>query len=116
MSALVATEEFTLTPVPTKRDRKLSAQQQLARRLQDHRAQVLGTDVAPDNIYTVARVNADLEAIVGYHDDAVLAAHALFLDDPRAQGLDPPCPLWAFARDFGKFVSASQRQRAGGTT
>lgn len=100
--------ELTLEPVKQVRDRKPSAQEQLAKRLEDQRIQVLG-NVVPDE-HPVKRLNPMLQPLLKFDPDVVAEAHRLYLDDTYALDLDPPCPLPFFVSQVSRWISKATRE------
>jgi hypothetical protein len=98
-----------LEPVPAKKTRKPSPQEQIARRLEGQRAQSLGPAALPDT-YGVSRLNQMLEPLTQVAPEVLDRAHGLYLDDEYPGTRDPPWPLALFVSQWGRWVSMAARE------
>lgn len=92
--------------------RRLSAQEVIAGAFEERRRHYLGDLWRPDQAYSAKAVNGMLKDFVKAKipPDVAEDLTAAFFADEHKRELDPPCPLWAFGKDFEKYRSRVMRE------
>jgi len=95
-----------------RKERKKSEQETIYGLMQSARAEVLGPEALPDQVWSIKRINKELQPLLRVNRQLLGAAYHLFLADDRKRSLDPPCATWAFIRDWSGYVSRAQKEQA----
>lgn len=64
----------------------------------------------PDNNWSSARINKQLQWIGEWEEPVLTLAYDLFLADERKKTLSPPCPMWAFANDYATYLDRARKE------
>jgi hypothetical protein len=94
-------------PARPRKPRKPSAQESFFAWASERR---LGEIGLPDQGWGHGRINKEFSFVKELDGETLTRAFDLFLDDTHKQGLSPPCPMWAFARDWARYVDLARRE------
>lgn len=107
-------ESFFPSEEPPKPPRKLSPQQQFYAWLEECRLETLkarGVVCSPE-AWAIERQNTQLKFVKNKPPEVLQEAFAIFLEDERRAGLDPPWAIGSFVKHFAEYESKAVRQAA----